>query len=156
MASLPRFIYIILACSFLFSCKSNNFEYIEEFRGLKVGNLLPHYTGLSKQGIHIGNNTPEGNFFVHVITHEISETCLDLECDNIAKLVLEKGGHLIVSNDAKLAQKFGIRLISNGQLKFDTSLMILSDKEGIILSMYKNVKITDVKKIISDFDKLRD
>lgn len=161
---------ILLFVSYL---KASKPQSVTEFGSMKVGGFLPSFVGVSESGKKIGSTYPKGGkFYIHVVDEQLPTSCLDLECGEQSRIVVNKGGHLIGGSDFKYAKIFGIKIVKNSTLinrilyhlkpfaeKFgwkiqvfwwrpETSLVVVADGKGRIIHIYKNGGIKDVPRIV--------
>ncbi len=139
---------VILFCLLLLNCKGISRH--DELRSLKIGEPVPGFTRTSRTGKEIRPDFPAGKFFIHFIDDQVGLPCLDLECGKEAESVVEKEGHLHAAGDGKLAKLFGVKLVSSSPWKFDTSLMVVTDRKGQIIAIYENAGLKDIDKILKE------
>ncbi|MEM1673220.1 MAG: hypothetical protein QXT86_14315 [Archaeoglobaceae archaeon] len=171
------YIFVVIFFSTLY-LKVSNFQSITQFGLIKVGDPLPSFIGISQSGKRVGPTfLKDGKFYVYVIDEQLPPCCLDLECGEQAKIVINKGGHLIGISDFKYANILGVRLVRTPTLirkvvkkaihyfeeklrwqipiyrrRFETSLIIITDDKGYIMYIYKNAKIRDIPHIMKDLN----
>lgn len=176
-------IILVIVCIFagiFFSAlylKVSNFQSVKQFGLIKVGNPLPSFIGISQSGREVGPTCPKGGkFYIHVIDEQLPPLCLDLECGEQAKIVTNKGGHLIGGSDPKYAKILGVRTVKIPTLikkvkkaiyyfeeklgwkipiywrRFETSLVVIIDDKGYIMHIYKNARIQDIPRIMKDLN----
>ena len=139
---------LILSAVLLILCGCQQPEKVDSFRKISVGNPVPSFGAVSVKGIHFTHIYPNGKFFVHFIDDDLPPMCLDDECGDLAKLVTQEKGHFIGGSDGKYSGNFGINIIPDKEWKFDTSLIVLTDDQGIIEAIYPNAKWKDLKRIL--------
>ena len=116
---------------------------------LTVGGKLPGYSGISQSGIDVGPAEPKGEFHIHLIDDQLSPSCLDLECSDEMRCVVDRGAHVVGSSDGKLAKLFGIKLVSTRPWKLSAKVAIISSPDRTILNIYEDASISDVCSILS-------
>ncbi len=124
---------------------------VEASGSLRVGALMPTFSGVSEKGIEIGPALPQGKFLVHFISDTLPSTCVDDECGPVGMRIAERGGHLIGGCDNKIAKLFGVKLVSGRPWRFDRSLAVIVSDKGQIRGIFENVKIEDIDSLVSRF-----
>jgi hypothetical protein len=110
-----------------------------------------------------------------VVNDQLPPICQDLECGSQATAVIDRGGHLIGGCDRKYAMGFGVKTkipssadralrrarpiaerlglkIRSNSYRFDTSLLVVVNREGHIVRIYKNAGIKDVPSIVGSLE----
>lgn len=129
-----------------------SFNEITTLGKLRVGKTLPSYVGGSNSGRGMGIRPSRGNYLAHVLHPQLPATCVDEECGTFAQVAKKMGIQIFGGSDLKLAdQIFGIFPADNEEFQKqskDYGVLILSDKQGKILSIFNQIELTDVSKIL--------
>ncbi len=142
---------IITAIIFFLATSCEQFESIDQFRSLKVGEEIKNFIGITENGIDVVPKKLTGRFIVYFINDKQPAFCFDQECGRIANSVIHNGGHIISASDLKLAKLFDIKLISSTPWTFDASLIVIINAHGKIVEIYTNAKKSDVKKVVARY-----
>lgn len=155
--------------------RMRSLEPVQRFGSVRVGGRLPSFEGVSRSGTRVGPTRPAGGrFYVHVVDERLPTTCLDLECGDQARAITDRGGHLIGGSDLKYGQVFGVRTVKATSLfrralyrtrsvaasfglnprvswwRLETSLVVVANREGRVVRIYRHAGITDLPRILAD------
>ena len=120
-----------------------------------VGQMLPGYSGLSISGRDVGPIPSKGKFLINLFHHELPPCCVDEECGEIGVLVQKYGGQLHGSSDLKIGDLFGILPPPDSSKNTkDYSVLIVSDINGRIISIYNHARLDSVSKVLENLQKL--
>lgn len=147
---------------------ANQYNYrlikVNEFRGFKVGQDEP-ISFMEQYGIN------EGAFFMYLIDDQLDilerlnkVSAIDEDVEPYGKLVVESGGHILATLGGKIGLHFNIRPIFIVPWKqvlrlkklsprgsgFDVSLLVVTNRAGQIIGLYKNARPKHIKKVLLD------
>jgi hypothetical protein len=120
---------------------------------LTVGQAVPGYVGGPPSGRGMGPKPSRGDYLVHVLHPDLPPTCVDEECGDFGAIAKQRGVQVFGGSDLKLADGiFGIFSATTSEefqaQSQDYGVVVISDKHGKILSIFNEIELSDVAKII--------
>lgn len=175
----PLLIIFLISVFWLVAIFPNRLQKVSQFRIIKVGDYVSSLSGPDlHQGKN--SMFPPGRFFVIFTSDKVPvDANVDdrVFYKDISDFIVSKGGHYFCSGDPKAASVFGMKYVlsrdrsvfalardaiervlwdreiiakRSNQWELDGSLVTITDENGKILSIYKNAKVSDIKKIVND------
>ncbi|EWH13901.1 hypothetical protein KLA_07612 [Cellulophaga geojensis KL-A] len=130
---------------------------INQLERLKVKDTLLGFSAMTDYNQRFSFDTLNGNFtflFFKDTPNTVGYTLLlneEVKNKSLGAKVISKGGNLIVSNEAKLLNLYGIG--PNKKLKLTDNVLIKADENKIILKIYKNACEEDIISILNEHTK---
>jgi hypothetical protein len=135
-------------------------EKLESFGKYRVGEKGVSFSGTTDYGQKVGTGKPPGRFHIRLFTNELPRhvrySCLDHTCGHWGDLVVRLGGHLDITIDSKISNIYGLKYKHKRQLNGkigwvpEHSLAIVEDNKGIILSIFKNARLSNLEDLLRE------
>ncbi len=147
---------------FVISCNADSgdsppaFQSVSTLGKLSVGKTLPRYSGSSESGQTVGNKPRNRKYLIHLLHSDLPPICVNEECGAFGPVANLKGADLYGGSDLKFAdQVFGIFPADNDAFRQQSQnygVLIISDQQAKIRTIYQHVDLPEVETILQDSD----
>ena len=147
---------VALAVVLLDGCSKKSGPVTQSSHGLvEIGKQMPSFSFVSETGVHYHSREPWTNLSIYSIAAEHPPVAVD-EGDKIMSASARKiGSRVFRMSDGKVAKIFGMKMLEGKQVRYDTSMIAIADKNCTVLGIWTAATLDDLDVLLKQLEAKR-